>query len=275
VFDDLRAESDELDRLVSGLSADRWAAATPAAGWTVAHQIAHLSWTDSAALLAVTDPDAFAEEAEKAFAAADSFVDEAAEERAVLLPADLLARWRAGREELQRVLRAAPHGARFPWFGPPMSAAGMATGRIMETWAHGQDVADALGAVRAPTRRLRHVVRIGVRARDFAYAVRGLAPPAEEFRVELTGPSGELWTHGPEDAAQRVTGSALGFCLLVTQRAHRADVDVHAEGPDAGRWLGIAQAFAGPPGPGRAPAGDAGRTTVGDDDGHPGEGFAR
>lgn len=57
--------------------------------------------------------------------------------------------------------------------------------------------------------------------------------------------------YGPEDAAQRVTGPALDFCLLVTQRAHRADLAVRAEGADADRWLDIAQAFAGPAGPGR------------------------
>ncbi len=96
------------------------------------------------------------------------------------------------------------------------------------------------------------MVRIGVRARDYAYVARGLQPPAEEFRVEVAGPDGEVWAHGPADAAQRVTGSALDFCLLVTQRAHRTDVAVYAEGPDAERWLGIAQAFAGPPGAGRA-----------------------
>jgi uncharacterized protein (TIGR03084 family) len=134
-----------------------------------------------------------------------------------------------------------------------MSAASMATGRLMETWAHGQDVADAMGVVRTPTDRLRHVVRIGVRARDFAFGVHGLTPPSEEFRVELVAPSGELWTYGPDAAPQRVTGPALDFCLLVTQRAHRADLAVEAVGPDADRWLDIAQAFAGPPGPGRQP----------------------
>jgi hypothetical protein len=133
----------------------------------------------------------------------------------------------------------------------------------METWAHGQDVADAVGVVRPPTDRLRHVVRIGVRARDFAFGVHGLTPPSEEFRVELRAPSGELWTYGPEaapqrvtgpeDATQRVTGPALDFCLLVTQRAHRTDLAVEAVGPDADRWLDIAQAFAGPPGTGRPP----------------------
>ncbi|WP_369218248.1 maleylpyruvate isomerase family mycothiol-dependent enzyme, partial [Streptomyces flavofungini] len=110
---------------------------------------------------------------------------------------------------------------------------------------------------RAPSDRLRHVARIGVRARDFAFAVRGLTPPGEEFRVELTSPltSGAVWTYGPEDAAQRVSGPALDFCLLVTQRAHRRDLAVRAEGADAERWLEIAQAFAGPPGKGRAAKG--------------------
>ncbi|MYZ16773.1 TIGR03084 family metal-binding protein [Streptomyces sp. SID339] len=252
VLDDLRSESDELDGLVAELSDEGWSLATPAPGWTVAHQIAHLTWTDRAALLAATDPDAFAAEVEKAAAAPGSFVDEGAAAGAVLPPAELLARWRAGRDDLWRTLSEAPAGARLPWYGPPMAVPSMASARLMETWAHGQDVADALGVTRAPTDRLRHVARIGVRARDFAFAVRGLSAPVEEFRVELTSPmTGELWTYGPEDAAQRVTGPALDFCLLVTQRAHRSDLTVRAEGPDADHWLDIAQAFAGPPGAGR------------------------
>ncbi|MFI1399403.1 TIGR03084 family metal-binding protein [Streptomyces sp. NPDC020681] len=258
VLDDLRDESHQLDQLVSELSESAWALATPAPRWSVAHQIAHLAWTDAAALLAVTDAAAFAVETEKAFAAPYSFVDEGAEAGAALPPHELLDRWREGRERLQLALREAPAKARFPWYGPPMSVASMATGRLMETWAHGQDIADALGVVREPTARLRHVAYIGVRARDYAFGVRSLTPPAEAFRVELTAPDGgEPWTFGPEDAAQRVTGPALDFCLLVTQRANRADLDVRAQGPDADQWLDIAQSFAGPAGPGRAPKGAA------------------
>ncbi|MFI0241542.1 TIGR03084 family metal-binding protein [Streptomyces sp. NPDC016845] len=258
VFDDLRAESQELDELVQDLGREVWARATPAPRWTVAHQIAHLAWTDRAALLAMNDPDAFAGEVEKAVAAPDSFVDDGADAGAAQEPAALLAQWRDGREELQKVLRgAAAAKTRFPWYGPPMSAASMATGRLMETWAHGQDVADALGVVRPPTDRLRHVARIGVRARDFAHAVHGLPAPGTEFRVELVAPDGQAWVYGPDDAPQRVTGTALDFCLLVTQRAHRADLGLRAEGPDADRWLDIAQAFAGPPGQGRPPKGAA------------------
>lgn len=252
VLDDMREESDELDLLVAGLSAQEWTAPTPAAGWTVAHQIAHLNWTDEVALVAATQPDAFAAEVEKALAAPETFADEAAEEAVTALtPADLLVEWRQGRARLQEALRAAPEGTKLPWYGPPMSVASMATARLMETWAHGQDVADALGVTRKPTARLRHVARIGVRARDYAYFVRGLRPPAEQFRVELLSEDGVLTVYGPEDAAQRVTGPLLDFCLLVTQRAHRDDLAVEAAGPDAGQWLDIAQAFAGPAGPGR------------------------
>lgn len=257
LIDDMHRESEELDRLVGELGEDDWALPTPAKGWSIAHQIAHLAWTDRAALLAVTDAEAFGRETEKASASQGSLVDEGAEEGARMAPARLLATWRAGRSELERTLRSAPPGTRIPWYGPPMSAASMATARLMETWAHGQDVADALGVMRTPTDRLQHVVRIGVRTRNFAFGVRGLSAPGEEFRVELVGPSGELWTYGPESAAQRVTGPALDFCLLVTQRANRTDLAVRAEGPDADKWLDIAQAFAGPSGAGRAPKGAA------------------
>ncbi|OEU87501.1 wyosine base formation domain-containing protein [Streptomyces abyssalis] len=247
----MRDEGEALEGLVAGLDAEAWALPTPAPRWTVAHQIAHLAWTDEQSLLAATDEPAFREASQAALAAPDTFVDEGAEAGAAQPPDRLLERWRAGREELLRVLGGVPQGRRIAWYGPSMSAAGMATARIMETWAHGEDVAEALGVPRDPTQRLRHVVRIGVRARDFAYAVRGLEPPSEPFRVELVGPGGQLWAHGPEDAAQRVTGDAVGFCRLVTQRVHRDDAGLRAEGADAQRWLEIAQAFAGPPGEGR------------------------
>ncbi|MHA0289969.1 TIGR03084 family metal-binding protein [Mycobacterium sp. C3-094] len=249
---DLRAESDELDALVADLPAQRWATATPAAGWTIAHQIAHLLWTDRVALIAVTDEATFTSEVVSAAAQNPTgFVDAAAEELAATAPADLLADWRSTRAALHDALLTVPEGRKLPWFGPPMSAASMATARLMETWAHGLDVVDALGTSRPPTARLRSIAHIGVRTRDFAYAVHGLTPPADVFHVKLRAPDGSDWTWGPEDAAQRVEGSAEHFCMLVTQRRPRAALDVVAVGPDAEQWLTIAQAFAGPPGPGR------------------------
>jgi uncharacterized protein (TIGR03084 family) len=75
--------------------------------------------------------------------------------------------------------------------------------------------------------------------------------PTEPLRVEVTSPSGELWTWGPDDAVNVVRGDALDLALVVIQRRHRDDTSLVAEGPVADEWLSIAQAFAGPPGPGR------------------------
>ena len=251
MVEDLRAESDALDALVADLSEEQWRAPTPAQGWTIAHQIAHLWWTDRVAVVSVTDEAAFAELVAAAAPRATTFVDEGAEELAATPPAELLGQWRATRARLHDELLGVADGRKLPWFGPPMSAASMATARLMETWAHGLDVADALGVKQPATARLRSIAHIGVRTRDFAYTVHGLTPPAEPFLVELRAPDGSTWTWGPADAEQSVTGSAEDFCMLVTQRRPRRELDLTTTGADAQKWLTIAQAFAGPPGPGR------------------------
>jgi uncharacterized protein (TIGR03084 family) len=203
------------------------------------------------ALTAATDEAGFATALEAALADPIGFVDAGADELAALAPAELLAEWRATRARLHETLVTVPDGRKLPWFGPPMSAASMATARLMETWAHGLDVADALGVKRPATERLRSIAHIGVRTRDYAFVINDLTPPTEPFLVELRAPGGDTWSWGPTDAAQRVTGSAEDFCFLVTQRRPLGALDITAHGPDAQRWLRIAQAFAGPPGPGR------------------------
>ncbi|MEC9322801.1 MAG: maleylpyruvate isomerase family mycothiol-dependent enzyme, partial [Actinomycetota bacterium] len=82
IVDDLRAESDALDELVADLPAQRWTTATPAAGWTIAHQIAHLLWTDRVALIAVEDEPGFTAVLGAAAEDPSGFVDVAAEELA-------------------------------------------------------------------------------------------------------------------------------------------------------------------------------------------------
>ncbi|MCW1959229.1 MAG: TIGR03084 family metal-binding protein [Mycobacterium sp.] len=251
LVDDLHAESEALDALVTTLPAEQWSTTTPAPGWTIAHQIGHLLWTDRVALTSITDEPAFRQMVVDAQSVMLTFVDDAAEQEAATPPAELLAEWRNARRRLHEALRSVPDGRKLAWFGPPMSAASMATARLMETWAHGLDVADGLGAQIAPSARLKSIAHLGVRTRDFAFTVHGLTPPAEPFRVELRAPDGTQWAWGPADAAQQVTGSALDFCCLVTQRRPPAELDLTAQGPDAEKWLTIAQAFAGPPGKGR------------------------
>ncbi|RLP90653.1 TIGR03084 family metal-binding protein [Micromonospora sp. CV4] len=249
---DLADESAQLDALVAPLSAADWSRPTPAPGWSIGHQIAHLAWTDHVALLAATDAAAF-------FATVTSAPDPArmvdlGAEEFLAPPRELLARWRDGRGALTAALAAVPAGEKLPWYGTRMSPTSMATARIMETWAHGEDVADALGVARPASDRLRHVAHLGVRTLGHGFAAHGRPAPTAPVRVELTGPGGDTWSWGPADAADRLTGPARDFCLLVTQRRHRADLALLATGPVADEWLDVAQAFAGPPGTGREPS---------------------
>jgi uncharacterized protein (TIGR03084 family) len=170
-----------------------------------------------------------------------------------LPPAELLSHWREERAAAVRALAAVPEDSLVPWLVRPIPPAVLAAAGMMELVGHSQDIADALGVSREWTDRIKHVVRFAVAVWDFGYQARGLPVPDVRFGFELTAPSGAVWTFGPEDARQRVTGSAVDFCLLVTRGRHRDDLDVAAVGADAEAWLDIAQAYRGTPGPGRAP----------------------
>jgi uncharacterized protein (TIGR03084 family) len=228
-----------------------WARDTPAAGWTIRDQISHLAFFDEAATLSATDPERFRVEAGQLITDGPDAADRVAARFAGLPGEQVLAWFLRAREEFLAVFSTLESSARVPWFGPTMSAAASVTARLMETWAHGQDVVDALGLSRRPTSRLRHVAHLGVRTLGWSFQIRGLPEPQRPVRVELLGPDGEQWMWGPADAADRVSGRAEDFCLLVTQRRHRDECDLTAEGPATSTWLDIAQAFAGPPGSGR------------------------
>jgi uncharacterized protein (TIGR03084 family) len=248
---DLAAESVVTRALVADLDETGWYTPTPAVGWNIKDQISHLAYFDEVAVRSAVRPDDF----RAGLAAAPDGVnpDAIAARYRDRAGAQTLAWFDAARAELLETFTSLDPTARLPWFGPAMSAASSLTARLMETWAHTQDIADVLGVTREPTARLRHVAHIGVGARAFSYAARGQAMPGTPVRVELTAPDGTAWTWGPADAQDRVSGTALDFCLLVTQRRHRDDLALAVDGPAAHQWMAIAQAFAGPPGPGRKP----------------------
>ena len=250
---DLAAESAVTRALVAGLDEADWRTPTPAAGWDLADQVSHLAYFDEVTVQSAVAPDAFLAARADAEACGGISPDTIAARFRDRTGAQLLAWFEVARAQLLDTFSGLDPTLRLPWFGPAMSAASSLTARIMETWAHTQDIADALGVTLEPTPRLRHVAHIGVGARAFSYAVHGKTPPAAPVRVELTGPDGALWTWGPQDAESRVTGPALDFCLLVTQRRHRDDVALGSDGPAAAEWMTIAQAFAGAAGTGRSP----------------------
>jgi uncharacterized protein (TIGR03084 family) len=248
LLDDLRAEQADLRAIVQDADLD---AATPAEGWDVRDAVAHLAGTDVEALKAATRPEQFLAELPQIAQDVDGFLTAQLAARRGLRREQLLADWQRGFDAMVEAFATVPPGTEVPWYGPPLSPASFATARLMEYWAHGQDVADGLGVRREPTDRLRHICHLGMRTRGFAYANRGLAAPDVPVAVELTAPDGSTWSFG--EGEQRVSGPAEDFCLLVTQRRHRDDLRLAAEGDAADEWLGLAQCFAGPPGPGREP----------------------
>ena len=250
---DLAAETAVLDSLVARLDEARWRAPTPAPGWSIHDQVTHLAYFDETAAQAAADPDGFRAGAAELMRLGGTFPDEIARRHAALPPAGALAWFRRARAGYLATFRGLDPRQRLPWYGPDMSAASSVTARLMETWAHGQDIADTLGVWRPPSARLRHVAHLGVSTFYFTFQLNARAVPVAPVRVELTGPDEDRWTWGPAGAADRVTGPALDFCLAVTQRRHLDDLALDVTGPVAAEWMSIAQAFAGPPGQGRKP----------------------
>jgi uncharacterized protein (TIGR03084 family) len=250
---DLRAEGDVVVGLLDGLTQVQWHLETPAAGWTIADQVGHLAYFDDAASLALTDPGRFRAEAAAAIELGEDFAGEIALRYRQETGADLLAWFLRSRENLLTAFAGADPGEKLPWYGPSMSPASSLTARIMETWAHGLDIADALGAPASVSPRLRHIAHLGYATIKWSFAVNGLEPPTDPLRLALAAPDDQVWTWGPPEATNSISGSALDFCLLVTQRRHRDDLKLEVAGDQATTYVQIAQAFAGPVGSGRRP----------------------
>lgn len=247
VADDLEAEEQVLDDLVAGLDDEGWNTATLADGWTVRDTIGHLAASEEMASVAASDPDAFADFLAGVIERLDEFESGITPDLAPLSNDELLEQWRRRRRVTIDAVRAIGPDARIPWAGPSMKGRAFLTARLMETWCHGRDVFDAVGAAAPATHRLRHIAHLGAVTRGFAYANRGRTAPGGDVRIELVPPgSGELWTWGPTDAADRVTGTAEDFCLVVTQRRNAADTGLVAEGDVAQDWMTVVQCFAGP-----------------------------
>ena len=241
IVDDLEAEQERLESLLSGLTDEQWASQSAAAGWSIADTVLHLAQTEEGVVYTLSDegrPDAF----DRGEAALDAAVDEAV--RAQRDSADaIFERWRTARRAALDALRAADPDRRVPWAATPLRPAVLATTRLAEHWAHGLDIAGPLGLPFDDTDRLRHIAWLGHRTLPYAFQVEGLEP--HDVYCELSAPDGTtIWHYGPADADSTVRGPAGEFCRVGARRLTPDQTSLVTDGPHAQAALRVLRNYA-------------------------------
>ena len=251
IANDLRGEGAELYRTLKDMDTGFWTEHSSFKAWTVWDVVAHLHVADHMALMSLKSPrdfHTFMQDMRKVGPMRDfatQWLNEGLEHG---LPGpDLLERWWTCFEGMCDAFKNADPDQRYVWAGPDMKARMLATARLMETWAHGWEVYDLMRITRAHSDRIKNVAAIGVRTYGWTFANRKLEVPQPAPYVELTAPSGALWTWGDPTIEHSITGSAVEFCQVVTQVRNIADTQLEVTGDNAHAWMNVAQCFAGPP----------------------------
>lgn len=248
LIDDLVAEQRYLDAQLADLSDDVWQNDTPCRGWMVRDVIAHLAEVDESATAVASGTSQTMSGGDRSEDGTRSALQDSSRH---MTRTQLVDWWRAARVRMEVALRARDGRDRLPWAGPPMSARSFATARLMECWSHGLDALDGAGIEPIHSDRLQHIAHLGFITRQFAYQTRGMEPNAEPLRVDLTLPSGSEWSRGDADAQNLISGTAVDFSRVATQRIHYKDTNLTYTPGAAEEFLQVAQTFAGPPGEGR------------------------
>lgn len=247
---DFRAESQALHDLLASRADIDWSRPTQFKGWTFDNVLRHLHFWNIAADLSLSDEDGFDRMVANFRSGPGRGEPMTAVEARVLdglAGPELLAAWQAHFTAMTDRFLAADPKQRLKWVGPTMSARSSITARLMETWAHGQEVYDALGVVRRNEDRIRSICVLGINTFGWTFMNRKLEVPSPVPQLRLTAPSGEVWEWNTDNADDVVEGPAEDFCQVVTQVRALEDVKLAVRGPIATQWMAFAQCFAGPP----------------------------
>ncbi len=255
--EDFRAESDALYQLVSDLPDSAFDEPTAFKDWTINRVLGHLHMWNWAADLSLTDAAGFQTFMQGVISRRDAggnVGDIEREWRDGIGGQALATAWRDYYQGMADRFADADPSARVPWAGPSMSVRSSISARLMETWAHGQEVYDMLGVVRRNEDRIKSIAVLGVNTHGWTYKVRGQEAPSPAPHLRLTAPSGAVWTWNDPSETELIEGPAEDFCQVVTQVRNIADTRLKVTGPNATDWMSIAQCFAGapeqPPAPG-------------------------
>jgi uncharacterized protein (TIGR03084 family) len=246
---DFREESDALYELLEPLADEDFQKKTQFKEWTISDVLGHLHMWNWAAEKSLNDPDAF-----------DKFITELFEEYTSggslrtyepkwldgLKDRELFEKWHSFCLEISKSFETADPDKRVKWAGPDMSVRASIGSRMMETWAHGQEIFDLLGVVRKNTDSIKNIAFLGIRTFGWTFKNRGVESPDTKAYVRLTAPSGEIWEWNDPSETCKVEGDAVEFCQVVTQVRNVADTSLEVVGEAAREWMSIAQCFAGP-----------------------------
>jgi uncharacterized protein (TIGR03084 family) len=261
ISDDLRAETDELYAFLETLDAKDWETPTLFMGWTPWDIVAHLHFFDEVSLASLAGREEFAARQKVLVEGMTSGLSGREQTQAALKGYDakaLLERWKSFGDDMASQLGESDPKRRLPWFGPDMGVQMFTTARYMETWSHSQAIYDLKDVSREHSDRIKNIVAIGVKTFGWTFVNRKLEVPGPAPFVRLTAPSGEIWEYNVlEDSApsgedsevgeERIEGSAVDFCLTVTQVRNVKDTKLEVVGRVANAWMEIAQCFAGGP----------------------------
>ena len=250
---DFLDESKALHALLQPLDDAAFGQATAFKGWTMNDVLRHLHYWNWMAWLQLNDESLLVAQMDEIARAGGMRPAETAHVEGAA-GRTLVDIWIDQAKATATAFAAADPKARLKWAGPDMSARSSITARLMETWAHGQEIYDQLGVVRQNADRIRNIVVLGVNTFGWTFKNRKLDIPETMPLVVLTAPSDEVWTYGEAGGTDRVEGPAEEFCQVVTQTRNIADTALVVTGPIATQWMGFAQCFAGrpetPPAPG-------------------------
>lgn len=242
---DFKEESNSLHRLLADKTDKELAMETQFKGWTINNVIGHLHMWNHAADLSLRNGDEF-----KAFYRSIGGTPLRQFETNWLEGLQgqaLLTAWRTFYLEMAERFSEVDPKRRVQWAGPDMSVRSSITARLMETWAHGQEVFDTFGVVRKDEDRVKNVAVLGVNTYGWTFANRSIDVPGDMPYLRLRAPSGEIWEWGEVDEASLIEGDASEFCQVVTQTRNIGDTSLKVVGETATRWMEIAQCFAGGP----------------------------
>jgi uncharacterized protein (TIGR03084 family) len=239
IFDDLAAEQNRLEEILSGLDEAQWTSPSGAAGWTVADVVLHLAQSEEGVVASATGagrdlrppPGRTVDEAMEDLVSAER-----------TSPKEVLRRWREAHRAAVAALRAADPAGPLTWVEAPLKPATLATTRLAEHWAHGLDITGPLGIAFPDTDRLRHIAWLAHRTLPYSLSVAG--KPLHPVRCELTAPDGGIWRYGPADAESAITGAAGAFCRVAAHRLAPAESGLGVTGPHAATALEFLRTYA-------------------------------